>query len=178
MASADIVASAPILDAAPGQARHRRAVRAWLWIVATLVFAMVVLGGATRLTQSGLSIVEWKPVTGAVPPLSDAQWQVAFQKYQAIPQYEVFNKGMSLGEFKVIYWWEWSHRQLGRLIGLAFALPLAAFWIDGLARAAAEAAPRSPCWRSAAARARSAGGWSPRGSPTAPTSLNIGWRCT
>ena len=131
MASADIVASAPILDAAPGQARHRRAVRAWLWIVATLVFAMVVLGGATRLTQSGLSIVEWKPVTGAVPPLSDAQWQVAFEKYKAIPQYEVFNNGMSLGEFKFIYWWEWSHRQLGRLIGLAFALPMAAFWPMG-----------------------------------------------
>jgi cytochrome c oxidase assembly protein subunit 15 len=126
MAAATIVAAR-----APDPARHRRAVRAWLWLVALLVFAMVVLGGATRLTQSGLSIVEWKPVTGALPPFSETQWQAEFEKYKAIPQYEAFNKGMSLGEFKIIYWWEWSHRQLGRLIGLAFALPLAAFWLLG-----------------------------------------------
>src|SRR3954465_14427102 len=111
--------------------RRQRAIRLWLYAVAGLIFVMVLVGGATRLTRSGLSIVEWKPVTGAVPPLSDTQWQIEFQKYQAIPQYEVFNKGMSLGEFKFIYWWEWSHRQLGRLIGLAFALPLAAFWLMG-----------------------------------------------
>jgi cytochrome c oxidase assembly protein subunit 15 len=111
--------------------RHRRALRVWLWSVAALVFAMVVVGGTTRLTDSGLSIVEWKPVTGAIPPLSETEWQVEFDKYKTIPQYEVLNKGMGLRAFKVIYWWEWSHRQLGRLIGLAFALPLALFWWRG-----------------------------------------------
>src|SRR3954470_7610570 len=114
-----------------GHEAHRRAVRIWLWAVALLVFIMVVVGGATRLTESGLSIVEWKPLTGALPPLSEESWQLEFEKYQAIPQYELVNKGMSLGAFKVIYWWEWSHRQLGRLIGLAFALPMAFFWFRG-----------------------------------------------
>jgi cytochrome c oxidase assembly protein subunit 15 len=91
--------------------------------VASLVFAMVLVGGATRLTESGLSIVEWKPVTGAVPPLGEADWQAEFAKYKTIPQYERLNRGMSLDEFKTIYWWEWGHRLLGRLIGAAFLLP-------------------------------------------------------
>jgi len=91
--------------------------------VAGLVFAMVLVGGATRLTESGLSIVEWKPVTGAIPPVGEAEWQAQFAKYKTIPQYERLNRGMTLDEFKVIYWWEWGHRLLGRLIGAAFLLP-------------------------------------------------------
>src|SRR5215472_1594011 len=80
----------------------------WLWCVAALVFAMVLVGGATRLTESGLSIVEWKPVTGVIPPLGEADWQAEFAKYRTIPQYERLNRGMSLDEFKAIYWWEWG----------------------------------------------------------------------
>jgi cytochrome c oxidase assembly protein subunit 15 len=102
---------------------HRRAIRLWLFAVAALVFAMVLVGGATRLTESGLSITEWKPVMGVVPPLTDAQWQTEFQHYQEIPQYRALNNGMSLDAFKSIYWWEWTHRLLGRLIGVAFLLP-------------------------------------------------------
>ncbi|MGQ0456777.1 MAG: COX15/CtaA family protein [Hyphomicrobium sp.] len=111
-----------------------RLVSTWLWTVAALVFAMIVVGGATRLTDSGLSITEWKPLLGAIPPLSDAHWLEAFEKYKQIPEYELVNKGMSLEAFKVIYWWEWSHRFLGRFIGVAFALPLAAFWLMGRLR--------------------------------------------
>src|ERR1700682_4774828 len=99
--------------------RTRRAVRIWLWAVAALVFAMVAVGGATRLTESGLSIVEWQPVAGALPPLSQSEWQAQFDKYKAIPQYRELNKGMRLDEFKTIYWWEWTHRLLGRLIAVA-----------------------------------------------------------
>ena len=97
-----------------------RAVRLWLAMTALLVFVMVLVGGATRLTDSGLSITEWKPVVGAVPPLSQGDWQAEFMAYQQTPQYALLNDGMSLAEFKVIYWWEWGHRQLGRLIGLIF----------------------------------------------------------
>jgi hypothetical protein len=107
------------------------AVRTWLWILVALVVAMVAVGGATRLTGSGLSITEWKPVTGAVPPLSDAAWAAEFERYRQTPQYELLNRGMSLSEFKIIYAWEWGHRQLGRLIGLAFFVPLAVFWMRG-----------------------------------------------
>lgn len=96
----------------------------WLLAVAFLVFVMVVVGGITRLTESGLSITEWKPITGAMPPLNEAAWQVEFAKYQKIPEYLEINKGMSLDEFKNIYFWEWLHRLLGRLIGVAFAVPL------------------------------------------------------
>jgi cytochrome c oxidase assembly protein subunit 15 len=114
--------------------RHRRAVRLWLWTMAALVFAMVVVGGATRLTESGLSITEWQPVAGALPPLSDAAWQAEFEKYRAIPQYQQMNRGMSLDRFKVIYWWEWSHRLLGRVIGVAFLLPFLWFlWRGAIA---------------------------------------------
>ena len=95
-------------------------IRRWLWAVAFLVFAMVVVGGATRLTGSGLSITEWRPVTGAIPPLSDAAWALEFEKYRASPQYALLNSGMALADFKFIYWWEWGHRQLGRFIGLIY----------------------------------------------------------
>jgi heme a synthase len=102
---------------------HARAVRLWLYAVAALVLAMVLVGGATRLTESGLSITEWRPVMGTLPPLGAAQWQAEFEKYQAIPQYRQLNQGMSLDAFKTIYWWEWTHRLIGRLIGVAFLLP-------------------------------------------------------
>jgi len=110
------------------------AVRVWLGSVVTLIFAMVVVGGATRLTGSGLSITEWKPILGAIPPLSAADWQEAFDKYRQIPQYQLVNKGMSLAEFQFIYWWEWGHRFLGRFIGVAFAIPFIAFAVAGYIR--------------------------------------------
>ncbi|HEX2653081.1 MAG TPA: COX15/CtaA family protein, partial [Xanthobacteraceae bacterium] len=110
------------------------AIRVWLLTVVGLIFAMVLVGGATRLTESGLSIVEWKPITGVVPPLSDAAWQAEFEKYQAIPQYQQITKGMSLAEFKTIFWWEWAHRLLGRLIGAAFLLPFLFFLWRGWVR--------------------------------------------
>jgi heme a synthase len=99
----------------------------WLWAIAALIFCMVIVGGATRLTDSGLSITEWKPLLGAIPPLNAADWQVAFEKYKLIPEYQVQNKGMSLEAFKFIYWWEWGHRFLGRIIGFAFIVPLIFF---------------------------------------------------
>lgn len=104
-----------------------RAVAAWLLAVAALVFLMVVVGGITRLTESGLSMVRWEPISGIVPPLNDAQWQAEFAAYKAYPEYQKINRGMSLAEFKAIYFWEYLHRLLGRLIGVAFALPLAWF---------------------------------------------------
>jgi cytochrome c oxidase assembly protein subunit 15 len=107
--------------------RRLRAVRTWLLIVAALVVATLIVGGATRLTESGLSIVEWKPVTGAVPPLTETQWAAEFEKYKQIPQYREVNRGMSLSEFKTIFFWEWAHRLLGRTIGAAFLLPFLFF---------------------------------------------------
>jgi heme a synthase len=103
------------------------AVRWWLIGVAALIALMVLVGGATRLTESGLSIVEWKPVTGTLPPLTEAQWHEAFDGYKEIPQYRELNAGMTLAEFKTIFWWEWSHRLLGRFIGVAYLLPFIYF---------------------------------------------------
>src|SRR4051794_11735480 len=100
-----------------------RGLRWWLTVVAALIAVMVLVGGATRLTESGLSIVEWKPIAGTLPPLTDAHWREAFEGYKTIPQYRELNAGMSLDEFKTIFWWEWSHRLLGRVIGAAFLLP-------------------------------------------------------
>ena len=100
-----------------------RAVRGWLLSIAALIALMVLVGGATRLTESGLSIVQWKPVTGTLPPLNQEQWQQAFDGYKTIPQYRELNAGMDLAQFKTIFWWEWSHRLLGRVIGVAFLLP-------------------------------------------------------
>jgi cytochrome c oxidase assembly protein subunit 15 len=108
-----------------------RALRIWLGVVAALIVAMILVGGATRLTESGLSITEWKPVMGAIPPLTDMDWQAAFEAYQQIPQYTELNRGMSLDQFKTIYWWEWTHRFLGRLIGVVFFIPFVGFWLAG-----------------------------------------------
>lgn len=105
------------------QARPR-ALAAWLFFVAGLIVLMVVIGGITRLTESGLSITEWKPISGTIPPLTDAQWQAEFANYQRIPEYQQLNQGMTLAGFKAIFFWEYLHRLLGRVIGLAFALPL------------------------------------------------------
>jgi cytochrome c oxidase assembly protein subunit 15 len=109
-------------------------IQAWLYAIAALLVLMVMVGGATRLTDSGLSIVEWRPVTGVVPPLSESVWAAEFEKYKTSSEYELVNKGMSLHEFKRIYWWEWAHRLLGRLIGAAFLIPLVFFafrgWIE------------------------------------------------
>ena len=124
---------------APSTDTRRRAVRLWLLAIAALMFATVVVGGATRLTESGLSIVEWKPVTGVVPPLDASAWRAEFDKYKTIPQYREHNAGMSLDEFKIIYWWEWTHRLLARLVGAAFLIPFLWFlwrgWIEAPLRA-------------------------------------------
>jgi len=116
------------VSAAPRKpARAPRAVAVWLLVCCVLVFAIVVVGGVTRLTHSGLSITEWQPIVGTLPPLSAAQWDEAFAKYQATPEYRQVNVGMSLDAFKSIFWWEYFHRLLGRLVGAAFALPLVWF---------------------------------------------------
>ncbi len=113
------------------RARSLAPVRAWLWLVAGCIFAMVVVGGATRLTQSGLSITEWKPVMGVLPPLTDAAWAAEFERYKQIPQYALLNADMTLAGFKSIFYWEWAHRLLGRVVGSLVLLPLAFFWITG-----------------------------------------------
>ena len=120
-----------------------RPVAIWLFAVAVLVLAMVVVGGATRLTDSGLSITQWKPVSGALPPMTAGDWNEEFARYREIPQYQQLNKGMSLEAFKAIYWWEWSHRLLGRLVGAAFALPFVYFLVR-------RQIPRRLIWRCAA----------------------------
>jgi cytochrome c oxidase assembly protein subunit 15 len=117
------------------QAAPLRAVRWWLITVAALIAMMVLVGGATRLTESGLSIVEWKPVSGTLPPLSEQQWTEAFDAYKTIPQYRELNSGMSLPEFKTIFWWEWSHRLLGRVIGGVYLLPFLWFLWRGVLQA-------------------------------------------
>ena len=122
---------APQLTSAQPDAHQARALRLWLCCVVLLVVAMILVGGATRLTDSGLSITEWKPVTGVIPPLSDSAWQEAFGAYQKIPEYLELKRGMSLDEFKTIYWWEWGHRFLGRMIGVVFLIPFIGFWAAG-----------------------------------------------
>jgi heme a synthase len=113
------------MDSSPSSVLRRPSsvVRLWLLTVAALIFVTLVVGGATRLTDSGLSIVEWKPVTGILPPMDERAWQTEFDKYKVIPQYRERYPGMSLNEFKTIYWWEWAHRTLARLVGAAFLLP-------------------------------------------------------
>lgn len=114
------VPSPATLPGGDAAARPLRSVTVWLWTIAALVLVMVTVGGATRLTGSGLSITEWRPVTGAIPPLSETAWALEFEKYRQISQYQLINKGMSLADFKFIYWWEWGHRQLGRFIGALY----------------------------------------------------------
>ena len=121
------VGDTPKQTAAPGGIDRagtgaRGLIRGWLMVLFGLVLVMIVVGGLTRLTDSGLSITEWKPLTGAMPPMSEAAWTEELEKYRAIPEYQLQNKGMTMAEFKVIYWWEWGHRQLGRFIGLVWAV--------------------------------------------------------
>lgn len=111
--------------------RDRALVRVWLYVVLLFLVAIVLVGGVTRLTDSGLSITEWKPVHGVVPPQNDAEWQQEFDKYRQIPEYRQSNQGMSLDAFKTIFWWEWTHRILARGVGFAFALPFLYFWATG-----------------------------------------------
>ena len=112
-------------------ARNRRLVRFWLYAVLLVLLALFLVGGATRLTGSGLSITEWKPIHGVIPPMSEAEWAEEFEKYRQIPQYEQVNRGMTVDEFKVIFWWEWAHRLLARGVGFLVAIPLAFFWLTG-----------------------------------------------
>jgi cytochrome c oxidase assembly protein subunit 15 len=121
---------APPEDRAAGRGNRRR-VAAWLFAVASMILVMIVLGGVTRLTGSGLSIMEWAPFAGALPPMSDADWQRLYHLYQQIPQYALVNQGFGLAGFKQIFWLEWSHRLWGRLIGFAFLVPLIWFWATG-----------------------------------------------
>ncbi len=107
----------------------RRAIRLWLMALFALVVVMIAVGGLTRLTDSGLSITEWAPISGAIPPMNAEDWQREFDAYRQIPEYQLQNRGMSLEEFKVIYWWEWGHRQLGRVIGLVWAVGFAGFYV-------------------------------------------------
>ena len=136
----------------------RRAVAEWLLACCALVFAMVVVGGVTRLTHSGLSITEWQPIVGTLPPLSQADWEAAFAKYQATPEYQHVNSGMSLAEFQGIFWWEYLHRLLGRVVGVAFLVPFVWFarggrFLHGTARSSRRSS------RSAPSRGRSGGTW-------------------
>src|SRR5258708_21429913 len=116
-------AAAPCVTRGGVDAPCSRPAAIWLIAVAALVLAMVVVGGATRATGSGLSITQWTPVSGVIPPLSRAAWEQVFQLYRATPQYQLLNHGMTLAQFQTIYWWEWAHRLLGRLVGVFFAAP-------------------------------------------------------
>lgn len=122
------MASIPL---SPSHTARPLLVAKWMWYVAAMVVTIVVIGGITRLTESGLSITEWKPVLGTIPPLTEADWQAEFEKYRQIPEYQQINKGMSLADFQYIYFWEWLHRLWGRLIGAAMAVPLLWFAFRG-----------------------------------------------
>ncbi|WP_311028099.1 COX15/CtaA family protein [Mesorhizobium koreense] len=112
-------------------ARNRALVRGWLYVVAVVLFGLFLVGGATRLTNSGLSITEWQPIHGVIPPLNDAEWQEEFAKYKQIPEYKVLNRNMDLAGFKHIFWWEWTHRLIARSVGFIFAIPLILLWVAG-----------------------------------------------
>ena len=130
-------------EASRSGAANRRAVSRWLGFTALLILALVIVGGMTRLTDSGLSITEWKPIHGVIPPLSEVEWSEEFEKYKQIPEYAEVNADMDLSGFKRIFWWEWAHRFLARFVGAAFALPLAFFWLTGRSGKCVEApAPR------------------------------------
>jgi cytochrome c oxidase assembly protein subunit 15 len=127
--SSNISGEAPVPGDEVSRRRRYRPLAWWLLVCCALVFAMVVLGGVTRLTGSGLSMVHWKPLSGVVPPMTRDAWEQEFEHYRQSPQYKLVNYGMSLGEFKRIFWFEFAHRLLGRLIGVVFVLPLAYFWL-------------------------------------------------
>ncbi|WP_018859832.1 COX15/CtaA family protein [Rhizobium sp. 42MFCr.1] len=131
MAIANLTTEQQILREIRREDGNRRAVRIWLGFVLLALFCLVIIGGATRLTNSGLSITEWKPIHGVIPPLSAAQWDEEFRLYQRIPEYQQMNSGMTVDEFKGIFWWEWAHRLIARGIGVIFALPLLYFWLAG-----------------------------------------------
>jgi len=133
-AASSVLPRSPIL-AAHLPERRRRHLRIWLWTGAALTFAILVVGGITRLTQSGLSIVEWAPLVGVVPPLNEAQWEDAFAAYQRYPEYQKLRPDMTLAEYKTIFFWEYVHRLLARTIGLVFLVPFAVFWARGYLRA-------------------------------------------
>ncbi|MBY5974130.1 COX15/CtaA family protein [Ferrimonas balearica] len=114
-----------------GRRGSRKGLRAWLIVLFLMVAVMIVVGGLTRLTDSGLSITEWKPLSGALPPMTQADWEAEFALYQQIPQFTEMNSWMELSDFKQIYWWEWGHRQLGRAIGLVWAIGFLGFWVSG-----------------------------------------------
>lgn len=129
MSFSSIPSSTPAV--VPQERAVSRAIAVWLLIVAALIFAMAVIGAITRLTESGLSIMEWAPVSGLLPPLSTAEWERLLALYRGTAEYQQINRGMTLAEFQEIFWWEWIHRQWGRLIGVAYAIPLAWFWLRG-----------------------------------------------
>ncbi|WP_454848979.1 COX15/CtaA family protein [Rhizobium binxianense] len=131
MAVANLTTEQAIFNEVRRQDNNRRAVRIWLGFVLLALFCLVLVGGATRLTNSGLSITEWKPIHGVIPPLSAEEWEEEFQLYQRIPEYQQLNSGMTVEEFKGIFWWEWAHRLIARGIGVIFALPLLYFWLTG-----------------------------------------------
>jgi cytochrome c oxidase assembly protein subunit 15 len=126
--------AATVIAEADARRHGSRVIAIWLLICAVLIFAIVIVGGVTRLTESGLSIMEWKPVTGTLPPLSEEAWRTEFEVYKQIPQYRELNAGMTLAEYKTIYWWEYLHRLLGRLIGVVFLLPFLWFLATGRLR--------------------------------------------
>ncbi len=123
--------TAPVAVTGDRPSASRRAIGVWLLVCCAMVFAMVVIGGVTRLTHSGLSMVEWKPLIGVLPPLSTEEWQRVFGLYQATPEYHAVNLGMSLAEFQGIFWWEWFHRLCAHLVGVVFVVPLLWFWLRG-----------------------------------------------
>lgn len=131
MASTTNPVEASVLETIERGERNRRAIRIWLAFVLFALFCLVLVGGATRLTDSGLSITEWKPIHGVVPPLNAEQWEEEFRLYQRIPEYAQINKDMTVDEFKRIFWWEWAHRLIARGIGVIFAVPLFFFWVTG-----------------------------------------------
>ena len=123
-------AAAPVVPPARLRVRRRR-LEVWFWSGAALTFVILVIGGITRLTQSGLSIVDWQPIMGVVPPLNQADWQAAFDRYRQFPEYQLLRRGMTLAEFQFIFFWEYLHRMAARLIGLVFLIPFVAFWARG-----------------------------------------------
>lgn len=123
--------SGPVIAEERRIRRNRTAQRIWLGLVLVAIFALILVGGATRLTDSGLSITEWKPIHGVIPPMSEPEWQEELELYRQIPEYQLINKGMSLDQFKTIYWWEWAHRFLARGVGVLFGIPFLVFLATG-----------------------------------------------